>query len=145
MSIRFLNPHNVTHGETSIAKCREASVSNRLSDVRRLAGDAERYPATTVGFQPASEISIVTEDVAQALSIAPGTQATLSFDVRTSALDLTVRRGDYWGVLYVSVDGGPANGLPRDDAHKLSASTWTAVERRSGLNVKRQFADFVQK
>lgn len=82
MSIRFLNPHNVTHGETTIAKCREASVSNRMSDVRRLAGDAEAYPTRAVGFQPASEISIVTEDVAQALSIAPGTKATLSFDVK---------------------------------------------------------------
>jgi len=29
-------------------------------------------------------------------------------------LDLTVRRGDFWGVLYVSVDGLPANRLPRD-------------------------------
>lgn len=29
-------------------------------------------------------------------------------------LDLTVRRGDFWGVLYVTVDGKPANGLPRD-------------------------------
>jgi O-antigen ligase len=41
--------------------------------------------------------------------------ATLSFDVRATALDLTVRRGDFWGVLYVSVDGGPATGLPRDE------------------------------
>ena len=32
-----------------------------------------------------------------------------------SALDLSVRRGDYWAVLYVSIDGGPANGLPRDE------------------------------
>jgi len=29
-------------------------------------------------------------------------------------LDLTVRRGDFWGVLYVTVDGKPANRLPRD-------------------------------
>ncbi len=29
-------------------------------------------------------------------------------------LDLTVRRGDFWGVLYVTVDGEPANRLPRD-------------------------------
>jgi O-antigen ligase len=41
--------------------------------------------------------------------------ATLSFDIRATALDLTVRRGDYWGVLYVSVDGERATGLPRDE------------------------------
>ena len=29
-------------------------------------------------------------------------------------LDLTVRRGDYWGVLIVSIDGQPASRLPRD-------------------------------
>ena len=106
MSIRFLDPHNVTHGETSIAKCREATVNNRLSDVRRLAGDAEKYPTTTVGFQPAGEISIVTEDVAQALSIAPGTQATLSFDVKADdgGSDKTVTAT---GALYL----GPAENL----------------------------------
>lgn len=41
--------------------------------------------------------------------------AVLAFDVRGTTLDLTVRRGDFWGVLYVSVDGGPANALPRDE------------------------------
>ena len=41
--------------------------------------------------------------------------ATLSFDAHGTALDLTVRRGDFWGVLYVSIDGAPANGLPRDE------------------------------
>ena len=41
--------------------------------------------------------------------------ATLHFDVVGSTLDLSVRRGDYWAVLYVSIDGGPANGLPRDE------------------------------
>jgi O-antigen ligase len=29
-------------------------------------------------------------------------------------LDLTVRRGDFWGILYVTVDGRPANHLPLD-------------------------------
>jgi len=30
------------------------------------------------------------------------------------------------------------NDLPRDDASKLSATTWTAIERTAGLNVRRQ-------
>ena len=80
MSIRFLNPHNVSHGETTIAACREASVRNRLTDVRRLAGDASAFPERAVGFQPASEITLTTEDVETALTIAPGTTATLRFD-----------------------------------------------------------------
>ncbi|HUU42666.1 MAG TPA: hypothetical protein VMX57_02745 [Planctomycetota bacterium] len=81
MSIRFLNPHNVTHGEAGIAKCREASVRSRAGDVRRLSADAKPFPVRTVALQPVSEITLVTEDVVQALAIAPGTTATLSFDV----------------------------------------------------------------
>ena len=84
MSVRFLNPHNVTHGVNAIANCREVSVSNRLADVRRLVGDANVFPERVAGFQPASEVTLVTEDVAQALSIAPGTSATLSFDVKAA-------------------------------------------------------------
>jgi hypothetical protein len=92
MSIRFLSPHNVAHGANAISNCREARVTNRLSDVRRLVGDAEAYATRIVGFQPAGEVTIVTEDVAQALSIAPGTSATLSFDVKAAdgASDKTV-------------------------------------------------------
>jgi hypothetical protein len=84
MSIRFLNPHNVAHGVNTISACREARVSNRMSDVRRLGGDGEAYATSVVGFQPAAEVTIVTEDVAQALSIAPGTKTTLSFDVKAA-------------------------------------------------------------
>jgi hypothetical protein len=84
MSIRFLSPHNVAHGANAIAKCREARVSNQLRDVRRLAGDSEAYAKRVAGFQPAAEVTVVTEDVAQALAIAPGTKATLSFDVKAA-------------------------------------------------------------
>ncbi len=31
-----------------------------------------------------------------------------------------------------------ANGLPHDDAKRLSATTWTTIDRRAGLNVRRQ-------
>lgn len=41
--------------------------------------------------------------------------AVISFNFAGSALDLTVRRGDFWGLLYISVDGQPAVGLPRDE------------------------------
>jgi len=84
MAIRVLNPHNVKHGANAIAACREARVSNRLADVRRLAGDGEAWATRVAGFQPEADVTIVTEDVAQALAIAPGTKAALSFDVRAA-------------------------------------------------------------
>jgi len=45
---------------------------------------------------------------------ADGDRAVFRFDGTNVAL--TVRRGPYRGFLYVTVDGGPANGLPRDEA-----------------------------
>ncbi|MCD6554116.1 MAG: O-antigen ligase family protein [Anaerolineae bacterium] len=41
-------------------------------------------------------------------------EASLRIHFSGTALDLTVRRGDYWGLLYVTVDGAPANALPVD-------------------------------
>ncbi len=41
-------------------------------------------------------------------------EAGLSIRFWGTALDLTVRRGDYWGLFYVTVDGAPANALPVD-------------------------------
>lgn len=41
--------------------------------------------------------------------------ATLSFDFAGTALDLRVRRGDFWGVFYIQIDGRPAWGLPREE------------------------------
>jgi O-antigen ligase len=43
-------------------------------------------------------------------------QASLTLTFRGSDLALTVRRADYRGYLYVTVDGQPANLLPRDQA-----------------------------
>ena len=81
MSVRFLNPHDVSHGQEAISKCREASISSRFTEVRTLFGDASPYPQRSAGFQPVCEIDIVTEDIVKALSIAPGTTASLSFDI----------------------------------------------------------------
>jgi len=40
---------------------------------------------------------------------------SLVIPFKGARLDLTVRRGDFWGILYVTVDGKPANRLPRDN------------------------------
>lgn len=81
MSVKLLNPHNVSHGEQMIAACRQASIRVRFAEVRNLFGDAAAFPKRTAGFQPVCEVDLVTEDVVMALSIAPGTTAALSFDV----------------------------------------------------------------
>lgn len=39
---------------------------------------------------------------------------SLIIPFKGTRLDLTVRRGDFWGILYVTVDGKPANRLPKD-------------------------------
>ncbi len=39
---------------------------------------------------------------------------SLVIPFKGTRLDLTVRRGDFWGILYVTVDGKPANRLPQD-------------------------------
>jgi O-antigen ligase len=41
-------------------------------------------------------------------------RARLEIPFYGTRLDLTVRRGDFWGLLSVTVDGQPANRLPRD-------------------------------
>jgi hypothetical protein len=80
MSVRFLNPHNVKHGTTAVEKCVEARVENRIREAKRLYGDGSAWPKRVAAIGLASEIHLVTEDVVTALSIAPGTTATLTFD-----------------------------------------------------------------
>jgi len=45
-----------------------------------------------------------------------GAQGDASMEVPFvgTGLDIVVRRGDYWALMYVTVDGKPANALPRD-------------------------------
>jgi len=79
MSVRFLNPHDVTHGSQGIANCRLARIRVRFTEVKSLFGDAKAFAMRAAGFEPVAEIEIVTEDVVKAASIAPGTCATLVF------------------------------------------------------------------
>ncbi len=81
MSVRFLNPKNVTFGAQAIAKVSEARVDARATEVRQYFGDGSPYPKRTAAFQPAVEITLVAEDVTQALALSPGATAALSFQV----------------------------------------------------------------
>jgi len=114
MSVKFLNPHNVTHGSASIAKCRRALIRARFAEVRHLFGDGAAFPRRAAGFEPVCEIDIVTEDIVKALSIAPGTCGSLSFDVADAegGADKTVTGADavYMGPVEEmgEVKSGPA-------------------------------------
>jgi hypothetical protein len=81
MSVRFLNPHAVTHGSQGIANCRQARIRARFTEVKSLFGDGKAFPTRAAGFEPVAEIDLVTEDVVKAVTIAPGTCATLVFHV----------------------------------------------------------------
>ena len=112
MSVRFLNPKNVLHGTQSIAKVREVRVEARMTDVRRWFGDGSAFAKLAAAFRPAVEITVVSEDVTQALAIAPGATATLSFqvvDAETGATKtVTAAKATYVGP---SEDfGGPKQG-----------------------------------
>jgi len=58
----------------------------------------------------------VTADVADvpAGAASAGGEGSLVIPFYGTRFDLAVRRGHFWGVLYVTVDGQPANRLPRD-------------------------------
>ncbi|MFQ5813622.1 MAG: O-antigen ligase family protein [Anaerolineae bacterium] len=68
-----------------------------------------RYPADhyTARYVGAWRLSPQGADVGQT-----GDRLVIPF--KGTRLDLTVRRGDFWGILYVTVDGKPANRLPQD-------------------------------
>jgi O-antigen ligase len=75
--------------------------------------------------------------------------AVLAFDVVGSAIELDVRRGDFWGVLYVSIDGAPAPGLPRDEQGRSylvlydPAGGVDTVPLASGLSMKPHHLEIV--
>jgi len=63
--------------------------------------------------------------------------AVVAFDWHGTALDITVRRGDFWGVFYISVDGRPANGLPRDEQGRAYLILYDPLGRVATVNVAR--------
>ena len=58
-------------------------------------------------------------------------------------LDLEVRRGRYWGVLYVTVDDQPANGLPRDGEGRSYLVLHDPLEREANVLLASGLADGV--
>ncbi len=81
MSVRFLNPKNVTHAGQPIAKVREVRIDARMTDVRRYYGDGAAYPKHTAAFLPTVDITVVTEDAMRPFTLVAGLTAELRFEV----------------------------------------------------------------
>ncbi len=74
-------------------------------------------PVAYVGHHPADHYTAHYEGKWRItpLGADPGQSGdSLTIPFKGTRLDLTVRRGDFWGLLYVTIDGQPANRLPRD-------------------------------
>ncbi len=80
-----------------------------LPDAAPMGGYPARNPWAT--YHGDWQVGPLGADVATSVGEDGGT-ATFHFD--GSAVALTVRRGPYRGFLYVTIDGAPANSLPRD-------------------------------
>ena len=77
------------------------------------AEDKTAYPGRYSPDDPVIEYSGRWRVRPQATDVGgPGDRMKVEF--YGTRIDLTLHRGRFWGVFYVSVDGKPANGLPRD-------------------------------
>ncbi len=68
---------------------------------------------------------------------------TLVIPFKGTRLDLTVRRGDFWGVLYVTVDGKPANHLPQDNQGRSYLILHDPLYRTETVTLASDLADEV--
>jgi O-antigen ligase len=68
-----------------------------------------------------------------------GDRLTIPF--RGTRLDLTVRRGDYRGFLFVSVDGRPANALPKDLDGRSYVVLYDPLQEQETVTVARGLSD----
>jgi len=56
-------------------------------------------------------------------------------------LDLTVRRGEYWAYLVVTIDGKPANALPKDENGQSYLVLYDPLMREATINVASGLSD----
>ncbi len=79
---------------------------------------ARREPIAHVGYYPADHYTAKYEGYWRLSPLGAdigrsGDKLVIPF--KGTRLDLSVRRGDFWGLLYVTIDGKPANALPHDE------------------------------
>ncbi|MEJ2735339.1 MAG: O-antigen ligase family protein [Anaerolineae bacterium] len=70
-----------------------------------------------------------------------GSGDRLTIPFRGTRLDLTVRRGDYRAFLFVTVDGKPANGLPRDAKGRTYIVLYDPLQQVATVTLARDLAD----
>ncbi len=68
---------------------------------------------------------------------------SLVIPFKGTRLDLTVRRGDFWGILYVTVDGRPANRLPQDNQGRSYLVLHDPLHRTETVTLASGLADEV--
>jgi len=68
---------------------------------------------------------------------------SLAIPFKGTRLDLTVRRGDFWGILYVTVDGKPANRLPQDNQGRSYLVLHDPLYRTETVTLASDLADEV--
>ncbi|MFZ5917496.1 MAG: O-antigen ligase family protein [Chloroflexota bacterium] len=62
-------------------------------------------------------------------------EASLVIPFYGTRLDLMVRRGDFWGALFVTVDGQPANRLPRDSGGRAYLVLYDPLYQAAGVTL----------
>jgi O-antigen ligase len=70
-----------------------------------------------------------------------GSGDRLAIPFRGTRLDLTVRRGDYRAFLFVTVDGKPANGLPRDAKGRTYIVLYDPLQQVASVTLARDLTD----
>ena len=68
-----------------------------------------------------------------------GDAAEMSF--YGTRIDLAIRRGQYWGLLYVTVDDRPANGLPRDNNGQAYVILYDPLEQEATVTLASGLSD----
>ncbi len=68
---------------------------------------------------------------------------SLSIPFRGTQLDLTVRRGSFWALFYITVDGQPANALPRDEQGRAYMILYDPLAQTKSIPIARGLSDDV--
>jgi O-antigen ligase len=105
---------------------------------------AEAPPVAWPGVYPPDHASGQYEGAWRVTSLAADIGATgdrLTVTFRGTRFDLYLRRGPYRAFLYVTVDGAPANALPRDGVGRAYVVLYDPLNGSELLNVARDLAD----
>ena len=81
MTVRLVNPQDVSFAGTSLPGCREVRLITAARGLRWDAGDGEIHESHVEASRPRHFVEIVCEDVVSALGVTAGARGALSFKV----------------------------------------------------------------